>query len=132
MSFSSRSVFDQKHYIDLIEARGKTIREIIPNLAQAFDLSSSLDAGCGLGFFAQILSEANLSVVGVDGRQENVDEARKRYPNLRFETHDIEDPSVLGLGSFDLVLCFGLLYHLENPLRSNSAFARIDEESALA
>jgi len=35
---------------------------------------------------------------------------------LLFETADIQDPSILQLGRFDLVLCCGLLYHLENPL----------------
>ena len=40
------------------------------------------------------------------------------HPNIPFETRDIEDSSVAQLGPFDLVLCFGLLYHLESPLRA--------------
>jgi len=35
---------------------------------------------------------------------------------VRFAVCNAEDPILLGFGSFDLVFCFGLLYHLENPL----------------
>jgi hypothetical protein len=47
---------------------------------------------------------------------ENVLEARKRFPEVPFEPGDIESPGILALGEFDLTLCFGLLYHLENPM----------------
>jgi SAM-dependent methyltransferase len=73
-------------------------------------------AGCGVGFFAQILAEAGLNVCGFDGRAENVAEARRRYPEIPFEQADVQDRRILELGQFDLVLCFGLLCHLENPM----------------
>jgi hypothetical protein len=44
-----------------------------------------------------------------------VEEARRRFPTISFETADVERAEVTRLGHFDLVLCFGLLYHLENP-----------------
>jgi FkbM family methyltransferase len=115
---SPATIFDQKHYVDLIEARGELIRKVVPQLRSVLGLATALDVGCGLGFFAQILNECKLKVVGVDGRQTNIDEARRRYPNLAFERGDIEDSTILQLGAFDFVLCFGLLYHLENPLRA--------------
>jgi FkbM family methyltransferase len=115
---SAPRVFDQQHYVELIDARGETIRNVVPQLKNILGLSTALDAGCGLGFFAQALSDYKLKVVGIDGRQTNIDEARRRYPNLEFEQRDVEDSSVAALGSFDFVLCFGLLYHLENPLRA--------------
>jgi FkbM family methyltransferase len=57
-------------------------------------------------------------VCGFDGRAENVAEARRRFPHIPFEQGDIEERAILELGRFDLALCFGLLYHLENPLRA--------------
>jgi FkbM family methyltransferase len=45
-----------------------------------------------------------------------VTEARRRFPHIPFEQGDIENRTILQLGRFDLVLCFGLLYHLENPV----------------
>src|SRR5712664_253148 len=108
--------FDQRRYLRLINARGETIRTVVAELRAALGLTTALDAGCGVGFFAQILQECGLSVGAFDGRMENVVEARKRFPEIPFEQGDIESPGILALGKFDLTLCFGLLYHLENPM----------------
>ena len=111
-------IFDQPHYLKHIEARGALIGKLVPELTAALGLATALDAGCGPGFFAKVLSDCNLEVRGFDAREVNISQARRRYPNISFETRDIEDSSVAQLGVFDLVLCFGLLYHLESPLRA--------------
>jgi FkbM family methyltransferase len=108
--------FDQKEYRQLIEARGETIRRAVTGLKSALKLSNAVDAGCGVGFFSQTLAECGLNVCGFDGREENVAEARRRFPNIPFEEGNIEERAILQLGRFDLVLCFGVLYHLENPM----------------
>jgi FkbM family methyltransferase len=108
--------FDQEHYRELISARGESIRQVISELKPALQLSTSIDAGCGVGFFSQILRECGLTVSGFDAREENVLQARRRFPEIPFECGDIEDPAITRMGKFDLVLCFGLLYHLENPM----------------
>jgi len=54
--------FDQRRYLRLIDARGETIRAVVAELKDALGLSTALDAGCGVGFFAQILQECGLSV----------------------------------------------------------------------
>ena len=56
--------------------------------------------------------------MAIDGRQDNVEEARRRCPGIEIRTADVEDPALAQLGQFDLVLCLGLLYHLENPFHS--------------
>src|SRR5437879_3391017 len=108
--------FDQKEYRQLIEARGETIQRVVKRLKPALELSNAVDVGCGVGFFSQTLLECGLNVCGFDGRAENVSEARRRFPQIPFERGDIEERAILQLCRFDLVLCFGLLYHLENPL----------------
>jgi FkbM family methyltransferase len=108
--------FDQKEYRHLIEARSETIQRVVTRLKPALELSNAVDAGCGVGFFSQTLEECGLNVCGFDGRGENVAEARRRFPHIPFEQGDIEERAILQLGRFDLVLCFGLLYHLENPM----------------
>ncbi len=115
MKTISRTQFDSNYYLDLIEARGDTIRRIVNQLKPALNLSTALDAGCGVGFFGKILQDAGLSVRAFDGRIENVEEARSRFPQISFERGNVENPDIRKLGQFDLVLCFGLLYHLENP-----------------
>jgi FkbM family methyltransferase len=111
---SPRTIFDQSHYLKLIEARGETIRRVVNELKSALKLSTALDAGCGVGFFSEILRECGLEVRAFDGRQSNVDEATRRFPETPFEQGDIQSDAIRDLGQFDLVLCFGLLYHLES------------------
>jgi len=108
--------FDQRRYLRLIEARGATIRNVVAQLQSALEVTTALDAGCGVGFFSEILRDCGLRVSAFDGRMENVLEARKRFPNIPFEQGDVERPEIVALGRFDLTLCFGLLYHLENPM----------------
>src|ERR1700730_73190 len=108
--------FDQRHYVKLIRARGETIRRVVTEMTVELGVAWALDAGCGVGFFSQILQECGLSVCGFDGRAENVAEAGRRFAAIAFEQGDIESAEILKLGEFDLTLCFGLLYHLENPM----------------
>ena len=108
--------FDQHHYQRLIRAREEAIRNVLRRLRPALGLKTALDCGAGVGFFSRTLADCGLNVLGFDGRAENVAEARKRFPDIAFEQADLEDRSIVALGKFDLVLCFGLLYHLENPL----------------
>ena len=51
-----------------------------------------------------------------DARENNIVEARSRHPGIDFRVADAEGVSLATLGTVDLVICFGLLYHLENPL----------------
>lgn len=110
--------FDRVEYQRKSDARGAFLEKILPELQAAQSLKTALDAGCGVGFFATLLAGNGFHVTAFDARLENVEEARRRYPAIRFEVRDVEDVAITGLGQFDLVLCFGLLYHLENPFRA--------------
>jgi FkbM family methyltransferase len=112
------TAFDTRHYLDLIRTRGATIRRVVRALKPALGLRSAVDAGCGVGFFSHTLTELGLETRAFDGRFENVVEARKRFPKIAFDHGDIESAEIAALGKFDLVLCFGLLYHLENPMQA--------------
>jgi SAM-dependent methyltransferase len=87
----------------------------LPALVQTTHLTTALDAGCGVGYFSRYLADLGLVTVGFDARPGNVAEARRRHPELSFEVRNLEESSVRDLGVSDLVLCVGLLYHLENP-----------------
>jgi len=123
--------FDQREYRKLNAARAETIRRVAGKLKAVLALASALDAGCGVGFFSKTLEECGLNVCGFDGREENIVEARKRFPHLPFETADIEERNILELGRFDFVLCCGLLYHLENPLLAMRNLRALTEKCLL-
>lgn len=107
--------FDTPSTIRFNEARKVLLERLLPTIVKQCDINTALDVGCGFGFFSRSLKEFGLQVTAVDGRAENVTEAQKRIPDVEFKVHDAESPSILSIGRFDLVLCFGLLYHLENP-----------------
>jgi 2-polyprenyl-3-methyl-5-hydroxy-6-metoxy-1,4-benzoquinol methylase len=111
-------VFDQKHTIDICEKRKDTLDALLPGLIAEYSLKNALDVGCGIGYFSGYLETLGLDVVALDGREENIDEARERYQGVDFLVFDVENPDVRELGAFDLVLCLGLLYHLENPFQA--------------
>ncbi len=123
----SDKVFDLPHAVSISRARKEFVENFLPQLIQENELKTAIDVGCGFGYFTRYLKDLGLEVSAVDGRSENVDEAKKRNPDVQFEVHNIESPSVAKLGSFDLVICFGLLYHLENPfcaIRNLSSLTR--------
>jgi len=125
------TAFDQRKYRKIIAARAETIRRVVSKLNPLFRFSTALDAGCGVGFFSKTLEDCDLRVCGFDGREENVAEARRRYPSVPFETADIEHDTIRQLGRFDFVLCCGLLYHLESPLRAVRNLRALTEKCLL-
>jgi SAM-dependent methyltransferase len=108
-------VFDQKHYESLNTSRAAVVTRLLSELKDKLSLRTAIDVGCGFGYFSGLLDSLGLEVTAVDGREENVEECRRRFPKIPFHWCNVEDPAILRLGKFDLVLCFGLLYHLENP-----------------
>ncbi|HTS47744.1 MAG TPA: class I SAM-dependent methyltransferase [Bryobacteraceae bacterium] len=112
------SVFDQEHYEALNAAREAVLRPLLQGIQRNFQIESALDVGCGSGHFTGLLHGEGLRVVGLDGRAENVALAGSRHPDIPFFTANLEDDEVRKQGPADVVLCFGLLYHLENPFRA--------------
>lgn len=94
------------------------LRRVILPWTPELGLRSALDLGCGVGHFSAMLRDLGLQVTAADARSANIEEARSRHPGINFQVADAEDPSLATLGTFDLVVCFGLLYHLENPMRA--------------
>jgi FkbM family methyltransferase len=114
---STAPIFDQPHYESLNLSRAEAAREVLLDLKDQLHLETAIDVGCGLGHFSEFLHSVGFRVTAIDGRSQNVEEASRRHPDIDFHTLDAESTALLDLGKFDLVFCFGLLYHLENPFR---------------
>jgi FkbM family methyltransferase len=91
---------------------------------------SVLDVGCGVGHLAQFFVGHNCRVVCVDGREENVGSLRRRYPGLKASVADVES-GLKQFGAFDIVFCYGLLYHLENPVLGIRNMAEVCQDLLL-
>ncbi len=114
----SAPVFDQAHYATLNESREAVMRPLLDGLKKKLNAETALDVGCGSGYFSGVLHSEGFRVTGLDGRAENAVLAASRYPRVQFFTANLEDDGVRRYGPADVVLCFGLLYHLENPFRA--------------
>jgi SAM-dependent methyltransferase len=110
--------FDQAASLEYTKARQEFVTGLLSDARQETELISAVDVGCGVGYFSKFLAEKGFKVLGLDGRQENISEARIRHPEVSFSVASAEEIQSAELGKFDLVLCFGLLYHLENPFRA--------------
>jgi SAM-dependent methyltransferase len=111
-------VFDRPMQSEMREAEVDFLRRVLPPWQSALGLRTAFDLGCGVGYFSAMLRDLGFQTVGADARADNITEARMRHPGIEFRVADAEDPALSALGVFDLVLCAGLLYHLENPLRA--------------
>lgn len=79
-----------------------------------------LDVGCHEGLFAVEFALRGASVVAVEGRRQHVEKVRfvrdvLALDNLGVQQADVRKLRSEELGRFDLVLCLGVLYHLDAP-----------------
>jgi SAM-dependent methyltransferase len=102
--------YDRTYRTPIIEA-------LIPVAGRSF-----LDLGCGRGYESYALGVAGAGrVLGIEGREAFLEVGRAGAAHLgvadrvQFAQHDVRRLDELGLGKFDGVLHFGLLYHMENP-----------------
>ncbi len=109
------SVFDYPGALSINAARQDWVRSVLKDLQPRHQYKTAADIGCGVGYFSGFLKDFGYTVRGWDAREENIEEARRRHPGIEFDTINVEDQNFSRLGKNDLVLCFGLLYHLENP-----------------
>jgi SAM-dependent methyltransferase len=110
-------VFDREAYAVISSAREQWLRRCIDRIPFRSELKTALDVGCGAGHFSAVLRELGFEVTGVDLRPDNIDVCRTRHPDISFDVIDLDQP--FGeIGTFDLVLLFGILYHLESPLQT--------------
>jgi hypothetical protein len=71
-----------------------------------------LELGSFNGYIGNRFSELGAVVRSVDGRQENVDYIKRTYPHLRPTVFNLDTPE-WSFGTWDIIINFGLLYHLE-------------------
>lgn len=72
------------------------------------------------GLYAVELASRGAQVIGIEGRKEHVEKARfakdaLALHNLEFIQDDVRNLDRAAHGCFDVVLCLGILYHLDAP-----------------
>jgi hypothetical protein len=72
-----------------------------------------LELGAFNGYIGAFFGEIGAKVHCIDGREENVENIKRDYPNLTAECHNLDSPEWT-FGKWDIIINFGLFYHLEN------------------
>jgi tRNA (mo5U34)-methyltransferase len=84
--------------------------------------ATAVDLACHEGWFSQQVAALGFaSVLGLDARAEHVADAQLAAEacaesRVTFRQADVHALHPADTGTFDLVLCLGLIYHLENPV----------------
>jgi len=79
-----------------------------------------LDLACLEGLYAIEFARHGANCLGIEGREANIEKARfakqvLQLDNLDFVQDDVRNLSAGKYGCFDVVLCLGVLYHLDAP-----------------
>jgi SAM-dependent methyltransferase len=81
-----------------------------------FNNKSVLELGCGHGDIGAFFAELGANVLGLDGRTQSVNFANlkhRKVKNFKCLQYNLEN-DFTEFGKFDLIINFGLLYHLKN------------------
>lgn len=76
---------------------------------------SVLEVGAGIGDHSHYYIDRGCRITITEARAENLYYLRNRYPNCSIQFLDMESPSHVEGSPFDVVHCYGLLYHLSKP-----------------
>ena len=85
---------------------------------------SVLEVGAGIGDHSHYYIDRGCSTTITEVRAENYYYLRRRYPICDVRLLDMESPSHVEGSPFDVVHCYGLLYHLSKPKQALQFFSQ--------
>jgi hypothetical protein len=103
------------------EVKLRRILQIVSDAAsEPLETIRLLDLACHEGIYAIEFARHGANVLGIEGRETHVEKAMfvkdaLSLNNVAFVQDDVRNLSKDKYGSFDVVLCLGILYHLDVP-----------------
>lgn len=116
-----RGVYDEEFMVahgDKYERRTRWTRMRLANIQELVEPQTDdhvLDLGCAAGSMAHFFSTFGCEAVGCDAASSAIDEARRRYPHLRFDQADCASLPY-GDETFDKLVAADLTEHLEDSV----------------
>ena len=101
--------------------RDMMLAALAPDFASSGDNLTAIDFSSHQGFFSLALAKRCKSVLGLEYQRRHVELARLirdalGVKNVEFREENLETMSPGAHPPADIVICFGLLYNLENPI----------------
>ncbi len=102
------------------EIKLRRIVQIVSDIAGNLENLRILDLACMEGLYALEFARHGAEVIGIEAREANIVKARfarelLSLDNLELVQDDVRNLSKEKYGIFDVVLCLGILYHLNIP-----------------
>lgn len=120
--------FLNKTYRSLNEAR----LAHLASLGLLLEGKTVLEVGAGMGLLTKFFEDRHCKVLSTDGRRENVEAIRRSFPNRDVQVFNLFDfDAYNSLGSFDIVFCYGTLYHTPEPDEILGALSKVCREMIL-
>lgn len=99
--------------------REKALRFFLSDFGKNGDFKDALDISCHEGYYSHVLAEYFDRVVGIDKNADSLQKAKlitevignEKISYVHTALEDWKEPK-----QGDFVLCYGLLYHIENPV----------------
>ena len=129
-------IWDESRINRHTQRRGYFFDPFVRHLGGSLAGKRVLDLGCNAGFWSLAAAESGCEfVLGVDGRQMHVDQAQlvfeaKEIDSIRYEfvLGDLFEMDWRRFGRFDVVLCLGLLYHVNKPVELLERIASVNDD----
>ena len=118
--------------VDLALASNKSRLLHLDSLGIPLAGKSVLEVGAGIGLLTGYLESKCCKVLSTDGRPENVATMKKLFPWRTVDVVDLDSISTpTELGKFDIVFCYGVLYHLKEPEKALTALSAVCKDMIL-
>lgn len=89
--------------------------EHLASLRIAVSGMTVLELGAGIGDHSHYYIDRGCKITITDARTDNLKYLKHYYPDFDIQFLDIENPSCVNGAPFDIVHCYGLLYHVARP-----------------
>jgi 2-polyprenyl-3-methyl-5-hydroxy-6-metoxy-1,4-benzoquinol methylase len=133
---SAESTISPKIPLISDDPRTATIKSLVRRFAGGSKPVRVLDLGSLEGGLSLEMAREGWEVVGIEGRRSNFEKAEliRRYfdlDNLQFQLRDVKTLDRATDGVFDVILCCGLLYHIDNPFALLEVLANLSAPEGL-
>jgi FkbM family methyltransferase len=125
-SISPIDLFHSFHYLRHNQRRLEHLASLRLDIAD----NSVLEVGAGIGDHTSFFLDRGCQVLITEARQENLEMLYLRYPEQEVRYLNLDNPPTLNQ-LFDIIYCYGLLYHLEHPAEAIEFMSRCCEKMLL-
>ena len=109
--YDPRTEFHSTEYLRHNQRRLEHLASLSLPLAKR----SVLEVGAGIGDHSSFFIDRECTVCITEARDRNLKLLHRRFPNQVVRHLDLERPDPTLKDAFDIVYCYGLLYHLRTP-----------------